>query len=308
MSQHRSLLDLPTETRIRIYDFVEPWQLEWDKPHQHLTLMAEPKPSFLALLCTCKLIHTELLQHLFSTRIIFNFCNPESFRAFQNLHPAAKGHIKMIQATRPGIGQDDLFHGFIDLAPIWTSLRTECHSLSILSLVFGGGSETEGVRTLLDLAVHLSESAGKDTDNIKLRLRCRPGLPANRGYGRRNLLEEMQRDAIKRYTINRMSSLPLAVGCIFVDIRNPVHLPRLVNAITTLNFAGRRGFVKSQHPESDGWWMWTFQPIEDVAEHQNPDIGSGFDPDPYTGLAMMDEDGPIAEGTYPNLHPTSRSS
>ena len=213
----------------------------------------------------------------------------------------------MLQATRPHIGQADIFRGFIDLAPIWTSLRTECHSLSILSLVFGGGAEAEGVRTLLDLAVHLSESAGKNTDNTKLRLRCRPGLPKNRGYGRRNLLEKMHRDAIARYTIYRMSSLPLTGGCIFVDIRNP-DLPRLVNAITTLNFTGRRGFVKSKYPEPDGWWMWTFQPIEDVAEDQNPDIGSGFDPDPDTGLAMVDENDPIAEGTYPNLHPTSRSS
>ena len=219
MSRPRNLLELPAETRIRIYDFAEPWQVAWDKPHPHLTLMGEPKPSLLALLCTCKLIHTELLRHLFSTRIIFNFCTRKAITAFQNLNPAAKGHIKMLQATRPHILENDIFRGFIDLVPIWTSLRTECHSLSMLSLVFGSGSETEGVRTLLDLAVHLSESDGQTTDNLKLRLRCRPGLPSSRGYGRRNLLEKMQRDAIARYTIYRMSSLLLTRGCIFVDIR-----------------------------------------------------------------------------------------
>ena len=89
---------------------------------------------------------------------------------------------------------------------------------------------------------------------------------------------------------------------------DPGHKPRLVNAITTLQFAGQRRFKKSNNPESDGWWMWTFQPDEDVAEDRNPDRVLELDPEPYTGLEMWDEHDPIADGTYPNLHPTSRSS
>ena len=49
MSRPRSLLDLPAETRLRIYDFTEPGHIEWNEPHPHLTLMGKPKPNFLAL-------------------------------------------------------------------------------------------------------------------------------------------------------------------------------------------------------------------------------------------------------------------
>ena len=217
----------------------------------------------------------------------------------------------MLQASRTHADRVQVFAGLVDLAPIWDSLRAECHSLSTLSLVFGSVSEAEGFGTLLDLAIHLSESRDQSTRNVRLSLRSRPWYPYHDGgHGRdggKVELHEIHQAAIKRHAIYNLSRLPFTNGCISVDIRNGGGT-QLINAITTLKFAGERAFFRNPQAESDGWWMWKFRIIKPG------DLAGKLEPfhelvrERYSFTEPRDEDAEIEAETFPNLHPTSRPS
>ena len=214
--------------------------------------MSYPNTSVLALLYTCKLTYDELLVFIFSTKFsCYDRNDPRLEQGFRKLNPIAKAQMTTLIVAA--------VHGFIDLAPIWLSLHTECPSPLQLGLTFRANDEEKGISTVLDLAVKLNEAKQQSAPSFKLMLLCPHDEHQAGGHleSSKSRLQHLQKEALERHTIYKMS-LPSSIQRIHVNIEEPPR-SRLSEAITVLKFDGPRAFVRRPRYETGEVWTWRFR-------------------------------------------------